>query len=133
MKSIFVPGDKKIFYKKVSAADIAQFDSGKVHEVYATFSLARDAEWACRLFVLDIKEEQEEGIGTALEIKHLAPAFVGETIVFTATLEQIENNKVRCSFTAMVGNRLVATGTQTQKILLLSELNIYFLNCKNND
>ena len=62
----FQPGDVKSFVHVVTEADTARFDSGEVHNVYSTFALARDAEWSGRLFVLEMKEEGEEGIGTAI-------------------------------------------------------------------
>jgi hypothetical protein len=40
------------------------FEGVNVHPVMATFSITRDAEWAGRIFVLAMKEEHEEGIGT---------------------------------------------------------------------
>jgi predicted thioesterase len=69
----------------VSHADTANLDSGQVHPVYATFALGRDAEWCCRLFVLEMKEEDEEGIGTFLSIEHRSPALENSQVVFTAT------------------------------------------------
>ena len=45
-----------------------------VHPFYSTFALGRDVEWACRQFVLEMKEEDEEGIGTFLNITHKSPA-----------------------------------------------------------
>lgn len=119
-----------IFEKKITPSDIAQFESVVVHEVYATFSLARDVEWTCRLFVLKMKDEAEEGIGTALEIKHISPAFINETITITATLSAIQENEIHCTFIAKVKDRLIASGSQTQKILPKSILKSYFSNFK---
>lgn len=113
----FKTGDTKTYTKVVSSADIATFESGTVHPVYATFSLARDAEWACRLFVLEMKEPDEEGIGTFVHVNHHAPALVNDVVVFTATIEAINGNEIICSFAAHVGNRLIASGRQGQKIL----------------
>lgn len=117
MINCFKPGDKKIFRHRVELSDIAQFKSGAVHEVYATFALARDAEWAGRLFVLEMKEEGEEGIGTFIEVEHASPAIVGQEVVFTATLDEVKGNSVICSFEASVGDRLIAKGRTGQKIL----------------
>jgi predicted thioesterase len=117
MINLFSQNDKKIFSKKILENDMATFDSGTVHPVYSTFALARDAEWACRLFVLEMKEADEEGIGTFVYVNHHAPALVNETVVFTATIESINGNEIICSFAAHVGTRLIASGRQGQKIL----------------
>lgn len=122
MRKIFQPGDQKTHKKTVQSDETARFESGEVHPFYGTFALGRDAEWSSRLFVLEMKEAQEEGIGTFLEIKHLAPAFVGEEVMFTATLESQEGNNVICSIEARVGDRIIATGRTGQKILLKEKL-----------
>ena len=70
MKSIFKLGDKIQFTKVIGLSDLAEFESGSVHKVYGTFALGRDAEWSSRLFVLEMKEDDEEGIGTFLNITH---------------------------------------------------------------
>mgnify|MGYP000367271629 CR=1 FL=1 len=59
----FKDGDQLQYEHTVTEQDLASFASGNVHPVYATFSVARDAEWCCRLFVLEMKEADEEGIG----------------------------------------------------------------------
>ncbi len=76
MKEIFKPGDKKIYTHKVTEQDAAVFETGMVHPVYATFALSRDAEWACRQFVLEMKDADEEGIGTYLTVNHISPALI---------------------------------------------------------
>lgn len=130
MKKMFNPGDEKSFSKLVTDADTAGFFSGLVHPVYATFSIARDAEWSGRLFVLDLKDEDEEGIGTFISVNHHAPAFPGEEVVFTATLKEIRNHEILTSFRAVAGDRLIATGEQSQKIFKHDKLEKLFSTLK---
>jgi predicted thioesterase len=111
----------------VEASDTATFESGQVHPVYATFALARDAEWSCRLFVLEMKDELEEGIGTFITVQHLSPAIIGSTINFEATLKAITKNEICCTYVAKVGERIIATGETGQKIILKSRLEDLFL------
>ena len=132
MKDTVKTGDIRTFIRKVKKEDVAAFESGQVHEVYSTFALARDAEWCCRLFVLDMKEADEEGIGTSVSVQHMAPAFVGEEVVFTAVAEQLQKNEIICSYKAQVGDRLVATGTQGQKIVNKEKLNSRFEALRSN-
>lgn len=115
-------GDTRTFVKHVTTADFARFEDGLVHAVCSTFSLAQAAEWAGRLFVLDLKAEDEEGIGTFLKINHKGPAFEGDAIVIVAALQKYEGNEVICSFQAHVGDRLVADGGTGQKILKKEKL-----------
>jgi fluoroacetyl-CoA thioesterase len=131
MKNLFEPGDKKTFKKIITDADTAFFDSGRVHPVYATFALGRDAEWCCRLFVLEMKDGDEEGIGTFLSIQHHAPALTGEEIVFEAEVKSLEKNELICRYTAKVSDRLVASGEQGQKVLKKERLDRLFKHLKN--
>lgn len=117
MKNPFKKGDTKTFERVVTEHHIAKFDTGTVHPLYATFAIAQDMEWACRLFVLEMLEDGEEGIGTQLSIEHISPCLLGETAVHTATLEYVEGNTVFCSVEVRCGERIIAKGTQTQKIL----------------
>jgi len=126
MKNLFKVGDKKTFAKIVGEIDTANFDSGEVHPVYATFALGRDVEWCCRLFVLEMKEDDEEGIGTFLSIEHQSPALINSQVIFTARVESISKNEIICSYEAKVGERLIAVGRQGQKILKKVKINQIF-------
>lgn len=122
----FNTGDKKEYRHTVTDADAARFDSGEVHPVYSTFSIARDAEWAGRLFVLEMKETEEEGIGTGITITHHSPALMGQEVLFTATLSEVNKNEVVVDYTAHVGDRLVASGKTWQKILKKEKIDRLF-------
>jgi len=106
----------------VEQADLATFETGNVHPFYSTFALGRDAEWACRQFVLQMKETDEEGIGTFLNIRHKSPAMLGDTVEFIATVSVLEGHQIDCTFVARVGDRIVAEGEQGQKILKKEKL-----------
>jgi predicted thioesterase len=126
MKKLFPPGTKKVYQKTVTEADFARFDAGLVHPVCSTFSLAQAIEWASRLFVLEMKDEDEEGIGTMLTINHCSPAFPGEIVTIEATVKTLERNELICTYQAKVGDRLVAEGETGQKILKKEKLNRLF-------
>jgi len=126
MNHLFAIGDQLSFSHKVTDADTARFESGEVHPVYSTFALARDAEWSGRLFVLQMKEAEEEGIGTSITVEHQSPALVGHDIVFTATLEAVNRNEIITTYEARCGTRLIATGRQTQKIIKKEKLERLF-------
>lgn len=126
MHNSFKKGDTKTFSHIVTSTDTASFESGEVHNVYSTFALARDAEWSGRLFVLEMKDEDEEGIGTGINIKHLSPALMGQEVIFTATLKEVIKNEVVNDFVARVGERIIAEGTQWQKIVKKEKLEKVF-------
>lgn len=130
MKQAFAIGDKKEFRHVVTEADKAEFESGEVHAVYSTFALSRDAEWAGRLFVLEMKEDDEEGIGTGLTVTHHSPALVGQEVLFTATLTEVNRNEVVVDYTASIGDRMVASGKTWQKILKKEKIDRLFNTLK---
>lgn len=131
MKNIFNIGDKKVYKKIVKPSDIAQFESGKVHEVCSTFALAQAVEWSSRLFVLEMKETDEEGIGTMLTIFHKSPAMINDEVEITAFVKEINRNELICTFDAKVGDRVVAVGETGQKILKKEKINNLFSSLKN--
>lgn len=122
MKRIFEPGDVKEYRRRVEPADVAAFDGEVVHRVCSTFALARDIEWTTRQFVLDLRDNDEEGIGTYLEIHHEAPAFVGDEILIRGVVESLNGNELICTFVVRVGQRLIAHGKTGQKILKIETI-----------
>lgn len=126
MKFIFKPGDQKEYKKIIREEDCAIFNDELLHPVCATFALARDFEWTSRLFFLEMKEPDEEGVGTLLLIEHHGPAFVGKEIIFTATVEKIENHELICTIRAIANERLIASGKTGQKMLKKEKLNRLF-------
>lgn len=130
MKNIFKTGDKKVYKKTVEENDTAGFFSGMVHPVYSTFCIARDAEWSGRLFVLELREDDEEGIGTSITVNHHSPAFPGEEVTFISTLKIISNHEIITLYEARVADRLIASGEQGQKIFKKEKLQRLFENAK---
>ena len=126
MKTIFQVGDQKSYQYEVKPNDVAAFHGEVVHPVCATFVLAREIEWSSRLFVLEMRDHDEEGIGTFLSIEHKAPAFVGEEIIFTAKIESLTGNELICRYQAKVQDRLIAEGRTGQKILKKEKISKVF-------
>lgn len=130
VKKLFKIGDQKQCSFKVKDEDVAAFTTGVVHHVYSTFALARDAEWTTRQFVIEMKDADEEGIGTKVSVVHHSPAFTGETVIITGTITHMEHHEVICSFEAKVGRRLVASGETGQKILKREKFDRLFAHAR---
>ena len=126
MRNIFKPGDQKSFKRIVLESDCAIFNGELLHRVCSTFALARDFEWSSRLFFLEMKDDDEEGVGTMLSIEHRSPAFIDEEIVFTATVETTIKNELICTIEAKVGERIIAVGKTGQKMLKREKLRELF-------
>jgi fluoroacetyl-CoA thioesterase len=118
VKNPFQTGNTKTYHTRVTEDKLAVFDAGMVHPVYSTFALGKDVEWACRLFVLEMKEVGEEGVGASLSIEHLYPAPLDSEVCITATLQRVEKNKVICTWEAHANGHCIAKGEQVQRIIV---------------
>ena len=124
MKTPFDTGATKTFQRLVTPADFAILNGRLIHQLFGTFALGRDMEWTSRLFVEDMLEPGEAGLGTRLEIEHYGPAFEGETVTFTATYLGFAGRELLCRLEARIGARLIATGRTGQRIVPISRLPI---------
>lgn len=128
MKSCFNPGDKKINVFTVMPSDQAIFHGEILHPVCSTFALAREMEWSSRLFFIEMKDEDEEGVGTFLEIQHRSPAFVGEELMIIATFGSMVGSELLCNIEVSVGKRIIAMGKTGQRMLKKERVNAIFTN-----
>lgn len=126
MKNIPKIGETRIYKKVIEPVDQAIFHGEVLHAVCSTFALARDMEWSSRLFFIEMKEDDEEGVGTHLSIDHRNPAFVGEELMITAKIAELNGNELICSIEVKVGERIIATGKTGQRMLKKDRLNKLF-------
>ncbi len=126
MKDLPKIGDIRTHQFIVTDDHLATFETGPVHPVCSTFVLAREMEWVSRLFVLEFCENNEEGVGTLLEIAHKSPAFVRDVVILTAKVSEFENNELICQIEVKCGKRLIALGRTGQKIMTKDKITQIF-------
>jgi fluoroacetyl-CoA thioesterase len=91
---------------------------GRVHPVYATYWMARHMEEAGRKVIVPWLEAGEDGIGSAVSVRHLAPALVGMRLEIEAEHTSTKGNRVMVSCTATdEEGGLLGTGETEQVIL----------------
>jgi len=115
----------------VSEEMVAAFQGKTVHPVLATFALGQQVEWATRQFILDLLQEDEEGVGTHLTLDHQAPAFVEEVVIIESRVDTFTGNELICTFVAAVGERIIARGKTGQKIFPKSVIEEKFNSLRN--
>ncbi len=93
------------------------FDGVIVHRVYSTWSLAHHMELAARKVLVPYLEEHEEGLGTHLTVDHLSLTPVGKTVRVVAEVSEVGSDRVVCDVSAYDGDRLIARGSQVQRVL----------------
>ncbi len=91
---------------------------GHVHPVYATYWLAKHMEEAGRKIILPFLEEGEEGIGSAVTVRHLSPALVGMRIEVVSRHVRTQGPRVfaDCTARSELGD-LIGTGSTEQYVL----------------
>lgn len=71
-------GYEAVFETVVTPEMTVHFEElGPVHPVYATYWMVKHMELAGRKIILPFLEEGEEGIGSYVEVRHLASALPG--------------------------------------------------------
>jgi fluoroacetyl-CoA thioesterase len=95
----------------------ASFEGKLVHPVYSTVSMVYHMEWVSRQIILPFLEDHEEGMGGAVNVKHIAPCIEGSEVSITATVTDLHDNTVITNVKAESRGRLVGVGEIKQVIL----------------
>ncbi len=67
-------------------------------------------EWAAREAIRPWLEDNEDSLGTVVEVRHLAATPVGMSVEFTATVEEVQGRRVRFRVEARDEKELVGEG-----------------------
>jgi predicted thioesterase len=91
---------------------------GRVHPVYATYTLAKHFEEAGRKLLLRHLDDGEEGLGRSVTVEHLAPSWVGDRLAIEARCVAVDGNRLTCECRATDGDgREVGRGSTVQVLL----------------
>ena len=63
--------------------------------VYATPSMVQDTERSCRDFMLQHLDEGEDSVGARVEIDHLGPTLVGQTVEIECRIVEVDGRRVQ--------------------------------------
>lgn len=97
---------------------VATFEGlGPVHPFYATWSMVRHMELACRKIILRYLEPDEDAVGSSIAVTHLAPAGVGQRIRVRARLREVRGRRIVCAVEAYRGRVKIGEGTQVQMLV----------------
>lgn len=96
---------------------VARLGGQKIHPVLATARMIEWMEWAGRKVILPYLEKDEEAVGYAIDIVHLAPTLVGESFDCTATLKSVEGTRIITDVVAKNSRGLIGRGVFTQVLV----------------
>jgi len=101
----------------------AKFEGVIIHNLYSTWSLVYHAELCARRLLEKYLEDNEQGIGYSICIKHLAPTKIGKKVQIRAILRSVENNKFICDIEGYnEDGKKIAEGYQIQVFMKKDEL-----------
>ena len=56
--------------------------------------MVQDTEHACRDFMLEHLDDGEDSVGARVEIDHLGPTLVGQSVTFEGTVVEVDRPRV---------------------------------------
>ncbi len=123
MKPGLRPGAEATVRVVVTPDMLATFeDLGPVHPLYATWSMIRHMELACRRIILPYLHPDEDAVGYSINVTHLAPTSVGDQVTARARLVKISGRKIICAVDAVNSKEKIGEGTQVQVLVRKDQL-----------
>ncbi|PKR77377.1 thioesterase [Halalkalibacillus sediminis] len=117
MKPGMVVGRQETIHIQVTEDMFASFEGEVVHPVYSTVAMVYHMEWVSRKIILPFLEGHEEGMGAAVQVKHIDAAPYQANITLTATLIEHRDQLVLTTVEARHNDQLIGEGEVKQVIL----------------
>ena len=72
-----------------------------VSHVFSTPAMIGLMEYTCVLLVAPYLDENEQTVGIHVDVRHMAPTKIGQSVTVTAELLEVKNNKLRFAVSAV--------------------------------
>jgi fluoroacetyl-CoA thioesterase len=72
-----------------------------VSDVFSTPAMIGLMEYTCVLLVAPYLDEDEQTVGIHVDVRHMAPTKIGQSVTVTAELLEINKNKLRFAVSAV--------------------------------
>lgn len=117
MKEGLKVGDTAKISAEVTSDMFAQFEGEVVHPAYSTVSMVYHMEWVSRKLLIPYLEPDEEGMGSAVKVKHTAPSGLGTKIEITATVIKVSERELVTDVRVKNKYGLIGKGEVVQAVL----------------
>ena len=84
---------------------------------FSTPSMIQLMEQASMLGIVSHLDDNETSVGYEVNVRHLAPADIGETIVARAELVEVDRNRLTFRVEAYAGERKIGEGTHRRAVI----------------
>lgn len=90
-----------------------------VSDVFSTPAMIGLMEYTCVLLVAPYLDENEQTVGIHVDVRHMAPTKIGQSVTMTAELLEVKDNKLRFALSA-VNDQGVKIGEGTHRRALIN-------------
>ena len=127
MRDGLIPGTAAEVHLIVTDAMTVHFEElGTVHPVYATWMMIKHMELAGRKVILPFLDPDEDAVGSAIDVVHLAPTPVGAWVRARAVLERVDGRRIHCRVEAHNEREKIGEGRTVQVVLSRARLDARF-------
>lgn len=117
MRRGLVLGSEESIEIVVTEDMFAAFEGEVIHPVYSTVAMTYHMEWVSRKIILPFLEEDEEGMGASVQLKHMAASPLGTVVTLTASVSELRANLVKTQVIARNHLGVIGQGEVVQVIL----------------
>ena len=90
-----------------------------VSDVFSTPAMIGLMEYTCVLLVAPYLDESEQTVGIHVDVRHMAPTKIGQSVTVTAEVLEVKDNKLRFALSA-VNDQGVRIGEGTHRRALIN-------------
>src|SRR5215472_9733021 len=127
MRDGLIPGTAAEVLLTVTDSMAVHFEEiGSPHPVYATWMMIKHMEEAGRKVILPFLDPDEDAVGYAIDVVHLAPTAVGARVRARAVLERVDGRRIHCRVEAYNAREEIGEGRTVQVVVSRARLDARF-------
>ena len=115
MKDGMVPG---LTHTQIYVTTLEMRAKQLASDIFSTPAMIGLMEYTCVLSVAPYLDENEQTVGIHVDVRHMAPTKIGQSVTMTAELLEVKDNKLRFALSA-VNDQGVKIGDGTHRRALI--------------